>query len=201
MPTLTLLALLAAALYFAKTQQQLRRIALLGVHLGRYRLETLMETLTEGYLRAISEPEPERQQAQWSLLGQSEAQLCEQMQRLAKDFSSVESPLVRVGKWPLYLPFATSLVPAATFDMRQALDLHAHSVRQAIENTDGLAQRERAYRVCAELFLFQHSCHWFCRSKSVASVRLMARHRTSYAQVLEGIAPDSRERYLRLVAL
>ncbi|MGQ0711173.1 MAG: hypothetical protein ACT4NV_15670 [Rhodoferax sp.] len=201
MPTLTLLALLAAALYFAKTQQQLRRIALLGAHLGRYRLETLMESLTEGYLRALAEPDPERQQAQWALLGQTEAQLADQMQRLAQDFSSVDSPLVRVGKWPLYLPFATSLVPAASFDMRQALALHAHSLRQALESAQGLSRRDRAYRVCAELFLFQHSCHWFCRSKSVASVRLMARHRTSYVQVLDSIAPESRARYLQLVSL
>lgn len=201
MPWLTTLVLLAAGLYFAKSQQQLRRIALLGLHLGRYRIETLMESLTEGYLRALAEPDPQAQQTQWNHLSQIEAQLADQLQRLAQDFAAVQSPLVRVAKWPIYLPFATTLAPAATFDMRQALELHARSVRQALENPRALSRRERAFAVCAELFLFQHTCHWFCRSKNTASLRLMARHKTSYSQVLSSVAPDSRERYLQMVGL
>jgi len=49
------------------------------------------------------------------------------------------------------------------------------------------------------LFLMQHTCHWFCRSKTVASARLLARHKTSYAQVLAAVAPQTREAYIRLI--
>ena len=31
----------------------------------------------------------------------------------------------------------------------------------------------------AELFLMQHTCHWYCRSRAVASARMLARHKTS----------------------
>ena len=39
--------------------------------------------------------------------------------------------------------------------------------------------RRKAFTMSAELFLMQHTCHWFCRSKTVASARMMARHKTS----------------------
>jgi hypothetical protein len=201
MPSLTFLALLFALLYFLKSKQQFARIALLGAHLGRYRLETLMEELTEGYLRALDEKDSDRQNQLWNHLEQKELQLLDHLQRLAQDFSQVQSPLVRVGKWPVYLPFATQLAPAACFDMRQALQLHATRVGQAMAKPEGLSRRDRAYVICAELFLLQHSCHWFCRSKTTASARLLARHHTSYAQVLSSVAPDTRTQYLKLTAL
>ena len=51
----------------------------------------------------------------------------------------------------------------------------------------------------AELFLMQHSCHWFCKSKTVASARMLARHKTSYDQLVQSVSPDTRRAYLRLV--
>ena len=47
--------------------------------------------------------------------------------------------------------------------------------------------------------LFQHSCHWFCRSQSVASARMVLRHQTTYAQALDGVAPETRRAYLAVV--
>ena len=201
MPSLTFLALLFAVLYFVKSKQQFARISLLGAHLGRYRLEKLMEDLSEGYLRAFDEKDSERQQQLWNHLEQKEVQLSDQLQRLALDFAQVQSPLVKVGKWPIYLPFATQLMPAACFDMRAALQLHATSVARAMANPEGLSRRDRAYVICAEIFLLQHSCHWFCRSKTTASARLMARHQTSYPQVLASVASATRTQYLQLVSL
>jgi hypothetical protein len=201
MPSLTFLALLFAALYFIKSKQQFARIALLGSHLARYRLESLMEDLTEGYLRALDEKDAERQEQLWSHLGQKELQLAEQLRRLAEDFSAVQSPLVRVGKWPVYLPFATQLVPAACFDMRDALRIHSAAFARALENPKELSRKDRAYVICAELFLLQHTCHWFCRSKTTASARLLARHQTTYPQVLASVAPETRTQYDRLVSL
>ena len=51
----------------------------------------------------------------------------------------------------------------------------------------------------AELFLMQHTCHWYCKSKPVASARLMARHQTGYAQVIDAVDPATRRAYLALV--
>lgn len=201
MPSLTFLALLFAVLYFVKSKQQFARIALLGAHLGRYRLEKLMEDLSDGYLRALDEKDSERQLQLWNHLEQKEAQLSDQLQRLAQEFSKVQSTLTKVGKWPIYLPFATHLMPTACFDMREVLQLHVASLARALDKPRGLSRRDRAYRICAELFLLQHSCHWFCRSKTTASARLLARHQTSYAQVLASVAPDSRVQYLKLVSL
>jgi hypothetical protein len=201
MPSLTFLALLFALLYFVKSKQQFARIALLSTYLGRYRLEKLMEDLTEGYLRALDEKDNERQAPLWNHLEQKELQLLDQLQRLAQDFAQEQSRLVQVGKWPIYLPFATQLMPAACFDMRQALQLHAASVARAMAAPPSPSHRDRAYRICAELFLFQHSCHWFCRSKTTASARLLARHQTGYAQVLASVAPETRTPYLKLTSL
>ncbi|MDT8989829.1 hypothetical protein RQP54_03040 [Curvibacter sp. APW13] len=201
MPNLTFLALLLAVLYFVKQKQQFARIALLGAHLGRYRIETLMEDLCEGYLRAMGEEDAQRKELLWEMLGEKERTLAQQLQRLADDFAQVQSPLVRVGKWPIYLPFATALMPSACFDMRDALRLHALQLRSALDNAGGLSRRDRARVVCAELFLLQHTCHWFCRSKTTASARLLARHQTTYAQVLETVASDTRSAYQRMVAL
>ena len=50
----------------------------------------------------------------------------------------------------------------------------------------------------AELFLMQHTCHWFCRSKAVASARMLARHKTSYAQLLDAVSPATRRAYRAL---
>ena len=44
----------------------------------------------------------------------------------------------------------------------------------------------------------QHSCHWFCKSKAVASARLVLRHKTSHEQVLAAVAPDTRRAYVAL---
>ena len=52
MELLTLTALLLLAAYLHKTREQKKRIALLASHPGRYQIETLMENLTEGYLRS-----------------------------------------------------------------------------------------------------------------------------------------------------
>jgi hypothetical protein len=50
------------------------------------------------------------------------------------------------------------------------------------------------------MLLMQHTCHWYCRSKSVASARMSARHRTSYEQLVGAVLPQTRQEYLGLVA-
>ncbi len=61
--------------------------------------------------------------------------------------------------------------------------------------------RQRARTLLAEILLMQHSCHWFCKSKTVASARLMARQRTSHEQVVASVTPETRSAYALLVGL
>jgi hypothetical protein len=51
----------------------------------------------------------------------------------------------------------------------------------------------------AELLLFQHSCHWFCRSKVTANARMVGRHKTPHAQLLASVSAPTRTAYLQLL--
>jgi len=199
METFILVTLVAVAAYALKSREQRRRIALLGSYLGKYQIEKLMESLTEGYLRALGEDDPERREQIWQLLGASETVLCEQFDRFAAEFSRVDEAQTRVSKLGLAIPYGDRLFPAATFDMRRALQIHAQGITQVAQNRLNRPPKSRAYTLSAELFLMQHTCHWFCRSKAVASARMLARHKTTYAQLVESVSPETREAYLTLI--
>lgn len=184
-----------------KTWEQARRVALLGRWLQQHQIEKLMEELTQGYLRALGESDSERQAPIWNRLAARELELSDQFSRFAADFAQVPEADARVSKLPLALPLASRLFPAATFDLRQALAVHAQAIADAVQNRGGLAPRDKAYTLSAELFLMQHTCHWYCRSRTVASARLLARHQTSYAQVLAAVAPATRQAYRELVGV
>ncbi|WP_348715852.1 hypothetical protein [Acidovorax soli] len=196
---LLIFAALVIGVVVLKKRDQRRRIVLLGSHLARYDIEKLMEGLTEGYLRALGEADAERQAQVWSFLDTQELKLRDQFQTFATEFAKEDAALTRVSKLPFALPFATTLFPAATFDVRQALQIHAQAIADAVENREQRSQKAKAFTLSAELFLMQHTCHWFCRSKTVASARLLARHKTPYAQVLASVAPATRVRYEALL--
>ena len=189
------LMLIAFSAYTFSARAQKRRIALLGSHLSKYQIENLMESLTEGYLRALGEDDAQRRAQVWSVLATAETVLSEQFNRFVLDFAKVDEADARVSRLPLAVPYATRLFPRATFDMRKALSMHAHAISSAVANRANQSQKDKAYTLSAELFLMQHTCHWFCRSKAVASARLLARHKTTYAQVLAAVAPQTREAY------
>lgn len=176
-----LLMVAAFGAYQLKSKTQARRIGLLASHLGRYQVEKLMESLTEGYLRALGEKDPERQAQIWNTLAISEEQMVEQFRRFAADFSSVDLADARVSKLPVFLPESDRFFPDNTFDMRKMLTVHAQGIERAVKNDQGRTPRDKAYTLSAELFLMQHTCHWYCRSRAVASARMLARHRTPYA--------------------
>lgn len=200
---LFLLALLGGiAVHFFKTQEQRRRIVLLGSVLGQYQIEKLMETLTEGYLRALGESDPARRDQVWQVLTGCESSLSEQFNRFANEFARVDGALTRVSRLPLALPWADRLPQSLSLDLRELLKIHARGLAQGVQGGSlgaGLSPRDRAFQLSAELFLMQHSCHWFCKSKAVASARLLARHKTSHAQVLAAVSPETRQAYLALV--
>lgn len=182
-----------AVIVFFNTQEQKRRIALLGQHLGRYRIEALMEDLAQGYLRALGENDLQRREQIWSLLAGSETAIAEQFTRFASEFSRVDEASARVCR--LALPWVARLMPTTTFDLREAFRIHAQGIADAVSNASQRTPRDKAFTLSAELFLMQHTCHWFCRSRTVASARLLKRHQVSHAQVLAAVSPATRRAY------
>lgn len=199
MDVLFLATLIATGVFVLNAKQQRERVALLASYLGNYQIEKLMENLTEGYLRALGESDTERREQVWSLLRTTELQLSEQFTRFTADFTRVDAALARVSTLPLALPYADRWLPSASFDMRQALAIHAQGIERAVRNESGLSLRDKAYTLSAELFLMQHTCHWFCKSRAIASARLMARHKTPHTQVLASVTPATRAAYSALL--
>jgi hypothetical protein len=190
---------LAAWCWIAKAKLQQQRIALLARFLSGYSIEKNIETVTQGYLRAVGEGEPGRRDQVLNLLRAKEQDLCRQVSQLATAFAAADATATRVSKLPIWLPFAPAL--AASFDMREALQVHARGICRAIEGETASSPKDRAFAISAELLLMQHTCHWFCRSKSVASARMLSRHRTSYEQLAAAVLPQTRSEYLGLVSL
>lgn len=199
MEILTLVALIAAGFYILKSKEQRQHIALLGRHLGRYQIEKLMESLTQGYLRCLGEDDAERRQQIWHLLDATEEKLAGQFETFAAELAREPEADTRVSRLPVALPFATTLFPAASFDLREALRIHARGITGVAKNATGRSPKSKAFTMSAELFLMQHTCHWFCKSKAVASARMLARHQTSYEQLLDAVSPETREAYRALV--
>ena len=183
--------------------EQAQRVALLASHLGRFHIEQLMEALTEGYLRALSQTDADRQRALWSSLSITEHNLLSEFQRFVADFSEVWPEKALVSRIPQAVPRATLLFPQAAFDLRKALAIHAQGLARMLATDPGSptgnGPRDRAFMFTAELLLIQHTCQWFCRSQTTASARLLLRHRTTYEQVLASVSPQTRMEYCALV--
>lgn len=197
----TLAIIVSIAIYLLKKQEQRRRMQLLAAHLGRLQIEKLMGSLLDGYLRALGESDLPRRAQIWELLAGTEKSLVEQFQRFADDFSRVEEQQVRVSTLPLALPFVDRIYPRGSFDMREMVKIHARALAaaQVYAAGDEDERRQRAFMLTAEIFLMQHSCHWFCKSLTVASVRLFARHQTTYEQLLASVSSATRNAYLQLI--
>ena len=199
MQLIFLASLLAFAFWLLRSQDQGRRIALLGSHLGEYQIEKHMETLTQGYLRALGEADVERREQIWALLRPTEQALSNQFERFAAGFAKVQAPQARISRLPFDLPLVARLLPAATFDLRQALAIHASGIGNAVQGQGEASARSKAYTLSAEMFLMQHTCHWYCKSRTVASARMLARHQTSYRQLIAAVAPATRASYCSLL--
>ena len=194
---LSLLVTLGLVLHWFNSQDRRERTALLASQLRPFQIERLMQQLTEAYMRALGESDAERQAQVLQAQHTAEEQLAEQFQSLARAFAQLPAPQARTLK--LALPGIDKVLPQATFDTRRMLQLHADGIARVVRNDSGRTPRERAYTLMAEMFLMQHSCHWFCRSKTIASARMLAQHQTHYEQALQAVSPETREAYQALV--
>jgi hypothetical protein len=197
MEFLSLLFILATGIHWLNTQGQRQRTALLATQLRPYQIEKHMEQLTSAYMRALGEADAERQQQILQLQEQAEQQLAGEFQNLAREFAKLSAPTTRGFK--LALPYIDQLSPKFTFDMRRMLEVHAQGIERAVNNREGLGPKDRSFRMMGEMFLMQHSCHWFCKSKTIASARMVAQHQTRYEQALDAVSTETREAYLDVV--
>ncbi len=197
MEFISLLFIWAMGIHWLNSRGQRQRTALLAEQLRPYQIEKHMEQLTSAYMRALGEGDPQRQQHILTLQESTEQQLASDFQSLARDFARLPAPVTRAFK--VALPFIDQLSPKATFDMRRMLEIHAQGIARAVSNTEGLKPKDRAFRLMGEMFLMQHSCHWFCKSKTIASARMVAQHQTRYEQALHAVSPETRQAYLALV--
>jgi len=185
--------------YTLKSRAEGRRIALLGLHLGDFQIEKLMETLTEGYARALGEKDAARRGSIWQLMNGTEDKLAAQFEQLADRMAKVDAAKTGINLWPWPLSEATPWAPSACFDLREALKIHAEALARAARQNDAISPPSRAFTLSAELFLMQHTCHWFCKSKTIASARMLVRHKTTYEMVLQSVSPETRRAYNALV--
>ena len=197
MEFLSLLFLLATGIHWLNTQGQRKRTALLAEQLRPFQIEKHMEQLTSAYMRALGESDPERQAQILQLQEQAEQQLAHEFQNLAREFAKLSAPETRGFR--LAIPYIDQVSPRFTFDMRRLLQVHAQGIERAVSNLHGMVPKERAFRMMGEMFLMQHSCHWYCKSKTIASARMVAQHQTRYEQALQAVSAETREAYLDVV--
>ena len=194
----SLLILVLLVVQVLNRRGQRTRTALLAEHLRPYAIEQGMEQLTHAYMRALDEKDADRQRQIWQLQAPTEARLAEDFVSLAASFSRLPPPQARTPK--VAIPYLEKLAPQASFDMRRALAIHAEGIGHAVRNTAQLPERNRAFLILAEMLLMQHTCHWFCRSRTVASARMLARHQTSYDKALASVSAATRKAYLQLIS-
>ena len=192
---------LLVSLHLLNRQQQQLRVHRLAALLQPLGLEKLIEQLSTGYLRALSESDPVRSEPIWNLLAESEQRFGAQLQRLAEQAGRLDPDQARISRWPVWAALAARWLPGNTFDLRGLLTIHARGVAETLRNPQGLERRAQAFRLSAEMLLLQHSCHMYCRSLGVASARLLARHQTSHAQALEATSPSTQNAYRALLKM
>lgn len=194
-----ILTVLAAAVVWRVVcmRYQRTRIALLSSHLANLRLERLMETLTQGYLRAIHEEDEAIQLTMLESFLESEQAVAAQLRRLAETMRNESADATAMGMLPFCVPYIEGVLPALTRDFRELLGIHAAGLDAVVNNDEHWSPKERAFHLSAELFLFQHSCHWFCKSRTVADARLAVRHQVKHQKVLESVSHQTRAAYLQ----
>lgn len=178
-----------------RVRYQRTHIALLRQYLSQLQLERHMETLTTTYTRAIHEQAETRQLQVLATVNQTEQTVVAQLQRLADGLKKESATATTMSVLAFNFPFLASMFSNMKRDFRELVQIHADGLRYVVENTDTLSPKDRAYHLSAELYLFQHSCHWFCKSRTVADARLMLRHKVDHKKVLASVSEPTRVAY------
>lgn len=195
---LVLTLLLAAILWRVLClRYQRAHIALLGSHLAKLQLERHMETLAQGYTRAINESAETRQLQVLETFAQTERAVAAQVQSLADAMQKENRQDASMGALRFCLPYAERFLPALTRDFRELLRIHAAGLRYVADNEGRWEAKDRAFHLAAELYLFQHSCHWYCKSRGVADARLVLRHQVDHRKVVESVSAGTRSAYTK----
>ena len=197
MDLLVLLMPIVGFLWVFKMREERRRVMLLASHIHQTTIERLMERITTGYNKALEATDATQRQTIWDELKADEEQLGEQLVRLSDSVAREPQDSTRVCK--IALPWIDKLMPQTTFALADALRVHAQGLQAVAANTAGLSTKDRAFQFLAEMLLMQHTCHWFCRSRTIASARLVARHQTAYSQVVQSVSAPTRQAYGQVV--
>jgi len=179
---------------------QRSHIALLASYLSELSLERHMETLTQGYSRAIHEDSESRQLQVFETYHQTEQAVASQVRRLADSMQRENRQATSMCASKMCVPYVERFLPALTRNFVDLLQIHADGLKYVVDNEEGLSLKDRAFHLSAELFLFQHSCHWYCKSRTVADARLLLRHQVDHRKVLESVSSKTRNAYLEWLA-
>lgn len=207
MDLLLLVVLILGVSFVLRTRAQKQRIAVLAHYLRNFDIEKLMERLVASYMRALDEQEPARQQQIWELQQPVENSLASQFSSFAQALASAPQPTngasFRVSTQSFAFPFGSLIEKLqgdkGSFDLRTAIRIHADGIAAVVANNEGRNPKDRAFTLLAEMYLMQHTCHWYCKSKAVASARMQLRNQTTYEQVLQSVSPTTRNAYLALI--
>ncbi|PLC53031.1 hypothetical protein CR155_14595 [Pollutimonas nitritireducens] len=199
METVLTLLMVVAVWQLLRVRYQRTHIALLGHHLASLQLERHIETLTQGHTRAIQEKDETRQIQVLETFGLTERAVAAQVQSLADAMQKESAQDTSMSALPFCVPYAERFLPSALRDFRKLLHIHAAGLRHALDNEGRWDAKTRAYHLSAELYLLQHSCHWFCKSRAVANARLLLRHQVNHQKVLESVTAMTRASYLQWV--
>lgn len=193
-------ALLLVALVWRglNVREQSGKVRFLAERLQPFRVEKHMADVQVNTMRALSETDPERQASIWALTEGMQSDLCRQLNAFVLAFAKADPNRTRVSRWAMAIPYLTRWVPSMSFDLRKVLGVHAEGLQYACNLK--VPVKEKAFVFMAEMLLLQHSCHWFCRSKLIASARLWTQHQTPYAQVLANVTPATRRSYAQLLS-
>lgn len=178
-----------------RVRYQRTHIALLGRHLANLQIERHIETLTQGYTRAINEQTEARQLQVLATFTQTEHTAAAQVQSLADSMQKESAQATSMGTLWFCIPYAERFLSTATRDFRKLLRIHAAGLSHVVDNEDGWDAKTRAYHLSAELYLLQHSCHWFCKSRAIADARLLRQHQVHHQKVLGSVSTMTRSAY------
>lgn len=183
--------------HMLRLRYQRAHIALLGQHLANLQLERHMETLTQGYARAIHEETQIRQHQVLESFAETERAVAAQVQSLAETMQKESAPITSLSALRICVPYVERFFAPLTRDFRELLHIHAAGLRYVVDNQESWDIKDRAFHLSAELYLLQHSCHWFCKSRNVADARLVMRHQVNHQKVLDSVSSVTRSAYLR----